>query len=156
MKSHVLHTVWCNISGEAAGEIGDWSFLGVKGLKHSSPLFSRSWQTCLERCESSPTTSETSWSCMRSESSPSSSNCSTWPTAAFWSTPPGSWPSAPLNHTAEGQRLLTFRNFFRELISCSESAFFVVVWFLRVMGSAFCGLCSSPGIQRWEEKCGSV
>ena len=32
MKSQVLHTVWCNISGEAAGEIGDWSLLGVKGL----------------------------------------------------------------------------------------------------------------------------
>ena len=26
--------MWCNISGEAAGEIWDWSLLGVKGLKH--------------------------------------------------------------------------------------------------------------------------
>ena len=32
MKSQVLHTVWCNISGEAAGEIWNWSLLGVKGL----------------------------------------------------------------------------------------------------------------------------
>ena len=35
MKSQVLHAVWCNISGEAAGEIWHWSLLGVKGfLKH--------------------------------------------------------------------------------------------------------------------------
>ena len=33
MKSQVLHTVWCNIPGEAAGEIRNWSLLGVKGLK---------------------------------------------------------------------------------------------------------------------------
>ena len=33
MKSQVLHTVWCNIHGEAAGEIWDWSLLGVEGLK---------------------------------------------------------------------------------------------------------------------------
>ena len=33
MKSQVLHTMWCNISGEAAGEIWKWSLLGVKGLK---------------------------------------------------------------------------------------------------------------------------
>ena len=32
MKSHVLHTVWCDISGEAAAEIWHWSLLGVKGL----------------------------------------------------------------------------------------------------------------------------
>ena len=32
MKSQVLHTVWCNISGEAAGEIWHWSLSGVKGL----------------------------------------------------------------------------------------------------------------------------
>ena len=32
MKSQVLHTVWCNVSGEAAGEILNWSLLGVKGL----------------------------------------------------------------------------------------------------------------------------
>ena len=25
MESQVLHTVWCNISGEAAGEIWHWS-----------------------------------------------------------------------------------------------------------------------------------
>ena len=28
MKSQVLHTVWCNITGEAAGEIWAWSLLG--------------------------------------------------------------------------------------------------------------------------------
>ena len=33
MKSQVLHTVQCNISAEAAGEIWHWSLLGVKGLK---------------------------------------------------------------------------------------------------------------------------
>ena len=32
MKRQVLHTVWCNISGEAAGEIWNWLLLGVKGL----------------------------------------------------------------------------------------------------------------------------
>ena len=32
MKSQVLHTVWCHISGEAAGEIWSWPLLGVKGL----------------------------------------------------------------------------------------------------------------------------
>ena len=31
MKSQVLYTVWCNISGEAAGEVWFWSLLGVKG-----------------------------------------------------------------------------------------------------------------------------
>ena len=33
MKSQVLHTIWRNISGEAAGEILSWSLLGVKGFK---------------------------------------------------------------------------------------------------------------------------
>ena len=32
MKSQVLHTVWCNMTGEATGEIWTWSLLGVKGL----------------------------------------------------------------------------------------------------------------------------
>ena len=32
MKSQILHTVLCNIAGEAAGEFLDWSLLGVKGL----------------------------------------------------------------------------------------------------------------------------
>ena len=32
MKRHVLHTAWCNISGEAAEELWNWSLLGVKGL----------------------------------------------------------------------------------------------------------------------------
>ena len=30
MKRQVLHTVWCNIAGEAEGEIWNWSVLGVK------------------------------------------------------------------------------------------------------------------------------
>ena len=30
MKSHVLHTVWCNISGEAAGGIWNWSLLWIR------------------------------------------------------------------------------------------------------------------------------
>ena len=32
MKSQVLHTVWCHISFEAAGEFWHWSLSGVKGL----------------------------------------------------------------------------------------------------------------------------
>ena len=32
VKTQVLHTVLCYISGEAAGEIWNWSLLGVKGL----------------------------------------------------------------------------------------------------------------------------
>ena len=35
MKSQVLHTVWCHISCEAAGEFWHWSLSGVKGLKGS-------------------------------------------------------------------------------------------------------------------------
>ena len=31
MKSQVLHTIWCNISGEAAGEIWNWSLWEWKG-----------------------------------------------------------------------------------------------------------------------------
>ena len=34
MKIQVLHTVWCNISGEAAGEFWNWSLLGVRGLMY--------------------------------------------------------------------------------------------------------------------------
>ena len=36
MKSQVLHTVWGNISGEAAGEIWDWSLLGRAHLPLST------------------------------------------------------------------------------------------------------------------------
>ena len=32
MRSQVLQTVWCYISGEAAGEIWSWSLCGVKGF----------------------------------------------------------------------------------------------------------------------------
>ena len=38
MQSQVLHTVWCNISGQAAGEIQNWSVLGVKGLTKALTL----------------------------------------------------------------------------------------------------------------------
>ena len=48
MKSHVLHTVWCNISGEAAGEIWYWSLLGVKGLSHCPSLLSARLHRCVE------------------------------------------------------------------------------------------------------------
>ena len=34
IKNRVLHTVWCNISGEAAGEIQQWSLLGARGLNY--------------------------------------------------------------------------------------------------------------------------
>ena len=33
MKSQAFYTVWCYISGEAEGEIWNWSLLGVKGLE---------------------------------------------------------------------------------------------------------------------------
>ena len=33
MKSKVLHTVWCNISGEAAGKILNWSLSGSARIK---------------------------------------------------------------------------------------------------------------------------
>ena len=37
MKSQVLHTVWCNINGEAAGKFEvDHSVLGAKGLKNTT------------------------------------------------------------------------------------------------------------------------
>ena len=35
MKSQVLHTVWCHISCEAAGEFWHWSLSGVKGLTYT-------------------------------------------------------------------------------------------------------------------------
>ena len=38
MNSQVLHTVWCNIFGEAAGEIWHLSLLGVKGLIIKAPF----------------------------------------------------------------------------------------------------------------------
>ena len=41
MENHVLHTVWCNISGEAAGEVWNWSLLGVKGLKPAEQIHAR-------------------------------------------------------------------------------------------------------------------
>ena len=51
MKSQVLHTVWCNISGEAAGEIWSWSFLSwVKGLSGQIfmyPVVQRFHRGCL-------------------------------------------------------------------------------------------------------------
>ena len=31
---NVLHTVWCYIFGEPAGEMWSWSLMGVKGLSH--------------------------------------------------------------------------------------------------------------------------
>ena len=48
MKSHVLHTVWCNISGEAAGEIWNWSLLGVKGSNCAAAWLTQRQKT--DRC----------------------------------------------------------------------------------------------------------
>ena len=42
MKSQVLHTVWCNISSEAAGGNLNWSLLGVKGLSIQGPFLQSS------------------------------------------------------------------------------------------------------------------
>ena len=39
-KSQIHHIVWCYISGEAAGEIWNWSLLGVKGLLGTYSLHS--------------------------------------------------------------------------------------------------------------------
>ena len=44
MKSQVLHTVRCYISGEAAGEIWHWSLLWVKGLKTQMPELYTLWK----------------------------------------------------------------------------------------------------------------
>ena len=38
MKSQVLHTVWCSITGVAAGWIWTWSLLGVKGFNTRKPF----------------------------------------------------------------------------------------------------------------------
>ena len=39
MKSQVLLTVWCNMTGEATGEIWTWTLLGVKELKCTVSTF---------------------------------------------------------------------------------------------------------------------
>ena len=49
MKSQVLHTVLCHISGEAAGEIRNWSLLGTKGLKKENTYFAPPPQTHLAK-----------------------------------------------------------------------------------------------------------
>ena len=49
MKSQVLHTVWCNITGEAAGEIWHWSLLAKK--LNTSPRYGAS--LCLSPTQSS-------------------------------------------------------------------------------------------------------
>ena len=44
MKSQVLHTVWCNISGEAAGEIWKWLTLALPSSKSTfSQLYKEKW-----------------------------------------------------------------------------------------------------------------
>ena len=43
MKSQVLLTLWCNISGDAAEEIWSWSPVGVKGLTLSLPSSKRTF-----------------------------------------------------------------------------------------------------------------
>ena len=37
MKSPVLHTVWCYVSGEAEGKIWNWLLLGVKATEQTRP-----------------------------------------------------------------------------------------------------------------------
>ena len=52
MESQVLHTVWYNISGEAAVEIWYWSLWGVTGLTswHNVNYFSRQVSvSCLQK-----------------------------------------------------------------------------------------------------------
>ena len=44
MKSHVLLTVWCHISCEAAGEFWHWSLSGVKGLNSFWKLHGEAYQ----------------------------------------------------------------------------------------------------------------
>ena len=50
MESQVIHTVWCNISGEAAGEIWNWSLLGVKRLSPCQTVLPTraKFTTCME------------------------------------------------------------------------------------------------------------
>ena len=53
MKSQVLHTVWCYITGEAAGEIWNWSLSGVKGLLENiiDQVLNWLWNTGLSQSE---------------------------------------------------------------------------------------------------------
>ena len=54
MKSQILHTVWCHISCEAAGEFWHWSLSGVKGLRACIALISLGFF-------SKPATGASSW-----------------------------------------------------------------------------------------------
>ena len=45
--SQVLLTVWSNVSGEAAGEITDWSLLGVYWTRKNGNVF-ESWKSHIE------------------------------------------------------------------------------------------------------------
>ena len=58
MKSHVLHTMWCNISGEAEREIWKLSLLGVKGF--NSFLCFPSLR-CLSPVQAWPIASRSTW-----------------------------------------------------------------------------------------------
>ena len=50
MKRHVLRTVWCYVSGAAAGEIRNCSLLGVKGVM-LRPVAPRVWLVLFESVE---------------------------------------------------------------------------------------------------------
>ena len=53
IKSQVLHTVWCHISSEAAGEIRNWLLLGVKGLMIWGKTLAWGSLHCIRHMESS-------------------------------------------------------------------------------------------------------
>ena len=57
MKSQVLHTVWRNISCEAAREIWHWSLSGVKGLNGWENLLFSPFTPQSDQCQISPAAS---------------------------------------------------------------------------------------------------
>ena len=77
MKSQIPHTVRCNITGEAAGEIWHWSLLGVKGLITISKPLTEPWAW---ECSVTGTVNPRGWR--------------TWPwcSASSWRT---TWPWGP-------------------------------------------------------------
>ena len=71
MKSQVLHTVWCNMTGEATGEIWTWSLSGVKGITVSLLVW-HYWKGCRYRhLVMDDLTLAQMWTCKASSSSKS-------------------------------------------------------------------------------------
>ena len=95
MKSQVLHTVWCFISGEAAGKIWCWSLSGMKGLNRKCFALvagvvhqgeARVVQVNLLAAPSSPRTSwRASCLCSGTSSLPGHSHCSAGSSRLSWS-----------------------------------------------------------------------